>query len=115
MSTLDNPSCGEPRPRSTSWRVCSPGRMPRGTNLRQRDSNSEGFFKVGLSAAEGLDSELFSGSEVTQAAGYGAFHLRAWHHHVEKTLLEQELAALKSIRQALTDRLFDDPGAGEAD
>lgn len=42
-------------------------------------------------------------------------HLTSVHDHVDCTMIQKELAALKPFRQLLPNRLFDDARAGEAD
>src|SRR5687768_17968312 len=43
------------------------------------------------------------------------FHLAAIDHQVEHAAFEQELAALKAVRQLLPDGLFDDARPGKSD
>ena len=50
-----------------------------------------------------------------QDAGDHVLELAAVDDHVEHAVLEQEFAALEAFGQLLTDGLFDDAGAGEAD
>ena len=53
--------------------------------------------------------------QVAEATSQGLLQLRALDHHVEKPMLQEEFAALKTLRQILADGLLDDPWSGESD
>src|SRR5690606_13069537 len=50
-----------------------------------------------------------------QEARDGVAHLAPVHDHVEGAVLEEELAALETLRQGFAHRLLDDARPGEAD
>jgi hypothetical protein len=54
-------------------------------------------------------------SHEAKRARHDRFHVAAVHDEVEHAVLDQELAALKAVRQLLPDGLLDDAGTGKAD
>src|SRR5881628_1626665 len=57
----------------------------------------------------------FSGKEEVQGMDQVSAHLTPVDDGVEHSVLEQELRALKTLRELLPDRLLDDARPGEAD
>ena len=67
----------------------------------------------GVTQASGRGG-LFAGQQAQHGADAVA-HLAPVDDHVERAVLEQELAALEALRQGLAHRLLDDARTGEAD
>ena len=95
----------------------SPSLIPDVSSARRRSSKSG----LGVRGERARRRQLHvgrrrrRGPHEPQGTRQGRLQVTPIHYEIEKAVFEQELAPLKPVRQLLTEGLFDDTRAGEAD
>src|SRR5262249_6007683 len=102
---------------TTGYAACgSPSaRAGRSRRARSRSTPRRARANSRASACASAGPAPRAPGQRAQEARQLAFEIAPMHDEVEHAVLEQELGALESVGQLLTDGLLDDAGAGEAD